>query len=174
MGRCERNLKPVRILRSSGVNSSSRSGRSAEIDSLAAQQQCLLAFEHRVFFLLQVFFDPLEPALDLVEIGEHQLEIQRDGVAQRIDAAGRMRHGRIVEHAQHVCQRVHFAQRRQHRGIPRAALGHATDVDVLHGGIGHFARLVERGELIDARFGDAWPRQYAWRHVPTFRPDEPS
>ena len=122
---------------------------------LAAQQQRLLVLERRLFFSLEVFLQALEPALDLLEVGEHQFEVQRDGVAQRVDAAGRVRHGGIVEDAQHVRQRVHFAQRREDGGIARAALGHAADVHVVDGGVGHLARLVERGELIDARLGNA-------------------
>ncbi len=151
-------MKPVRILRSSGVNSSSRSGCSLSMDALQRNSSRLLLLDGGVFFALEVFLHALQAALDLFEVGEHQLQIERLRVAQRIDAARRMRHGGIVEDAQHVGQRVHFAQRRQ-RGIARSLFfrgaGDAAHVHVFHRGVGDLFRLIKRGQLIDARLRHA-------------------
>ncbi len=125
----------------------------------AAHERRLLVLAGGVFLALEVFLQPLQAALDLFEIGEHQLEIERLRISQGIDAARGVRHGGIVEDAQHVRERVHLAQRRQHRGIARrfsfCGAHDAPDVDVLDGGIGHLFRLIERGQLIDARLRHA-------------------
>ena len=121
MGRCERNLKPVRILLLFGVEFQSRATGVRGFDGrLATQQQGLFAFEHRFLLFLEVFFHALERRSIWSRSESISSRSRRDGVAQRIDAAGRMRHGGIVEDAQHVRQGVHFAQRREDGGIARA------------------------------------------------------
>ena len=115
-------------------------------------QQNQFLLENRFLLFLQVFFDALDAARDLIEIGKHQFEIEHFGVAQRIDRARRMSHGWIVEDAQHVGQRIHFAQRREHGGILRAVLHHPADVDVFDRGVGDLFRIVELGQLFEARF----------------------
>ena len=93
--------------------------------------------------------------VDLIEVGEHQFEVQHLGVAQRIDRTRGVRHGGIVENAQHVRQRIHFAQRRKHGGILRAVLHHAADVNVLDGRVGNLFRIVKLGQLFEARLRHA-------------------
>ena len=117
----------------------------------ATVQQSQLLFENRLFFLLQIFFDALDAACDLIEIGEHEFEVEHLGIPQRIDRPRRVGYRRIVKDAQHVGQRIHFAQWRQHGGIFRAVLDHAADVDVFDRGIGDLFRIVQLGELFEPR-----------------------
>ncbi len=66
-----------------------------------------------------------------------------------------MRHGGIVKHAQNVGQRVHFAQRRKHRGILRAVFYHAANVHILDRRVRDLFWIVELGKLFEARFRHA-------------------
>ncbi len=122
---------------------------------LAAVQQDQFLLENRLLLFLQIFFHALDAPRDLIEVGEHQFQIEHFGVAQRIDRTRRMRHGGIVEDAQHVSERVHFAQRRKHGGILRAVFHHAADVDIFDRGVGNLFRIVKLGQLFEARFRHA-------------------
>ncbi len=42
----------------------------------AAREQREFLFVQRLLFLLHLFFETLEPPRDLVEVGEHQFEIE--------------------------------------------------------------------------------------------------
>ena len=133
------------VFRSSGLNSS-LAQRFLRFDGrLAAIQQDQLLLENRLLLFLQIFFHALDAPRDLIEVGEHQFEIEHLGVAQRIDRARGVSHGGIVENAQHVRQRVHFPQRRKHGGILRAVLHHPADVNVFDRRIRNFFRIVKLG-----------------------------
>ena len=123
--------------------------------SAAAREQRMLVLRCGILFLFEVFLHALEAALDLFQIGEHQLEIERLRIPQRIDAARRMRHRGIVENAQDVRERIDLTQGRQHGGIACAVAHDSTHINVLHRGVRHLAGLVERGELLDARLRHA-------------------
>ncbi len=58
-----------------------------------------------------------------------------------------MGHGRILEEAHDVRQRVRLAQRHERRGILLAVLLQAADIDVLDGGVGDFFWLEHLGQL---------------------------
>jgi hypothetical protein len=81
----------------------------------------------------------------LFEIGEHELEIQRLGVPQRIDAARGVPHRGIIENAQDMRERIDLTQRSEDRRISCAIPDDAPNVHVLHCGICDFSGLVERG-----------------------------
>ena len=72
----------------------------------AEREHVALAFELGGAALLQILLEPLEPALGDAEVREDQLVFHRLRVARRIDRARRVRHGRILERAQHVDERV--------------------------------------------------------------------
>ncbi len=88
----------------------------------------LFGFDHQLVLFLelgrahffQVFDQAFEALLDLAEVVDHQVELDVAGVARGIDGA-HVRHGRIVEGAQHVHQRVHVAQRGGVGGVLQAS-----------------------------------------------------
>src|ERR1700726_3026193 len=60
---------------------------------------------------------------------------------------------RIIANPQERRERVDLTQWRQNRRIARTVADDAADVHIFHRGIGDFAGLVKRGELINARLG---------------------
>jgi hypothetical protein len=68
----------------------------------------------------------LRPLLQAVEVGEHQLRLDRLGVADRVDAALDMGDVAILEAAQHMDDRVHLADVRQELVAQALALGGAA------------------------------------------------
>ena len=105
--------------------------------------------------------EPLEPAFGHREVGEDELEVELLEVAGRVDAAGRMRVGRILERADDVEQRVGVAQAREVVGRqllgPDAALGRGRrrgQVDVRDVGLDDLLGLEDLGQPVEARVGD--------------------
>ncbi len=70
-------------------------------------QQLVFFFQFRRLHLLQVFFQPLQPLLDLAKIADHQVELDILDVAQRVDRPD-VRNGIVFKRPQHVDQRVHL------------------------------------------------------------------
>ena len=128
---------------------------------LAALEDVAFVLERGVFLFLEVLVEAFEAAGDLIEVAEYQFEFEIGGVAERVDTAGGVGNGRIVENAQDVGDGVHFAERSKQGGVARAVFLRplqAADVHVLHCRVGDFSRLVKSGELVEARlgnFGDA-------------------
>ena len=128
---------------------------------LAALEDMAFVFEMGILLFLKVLVEAFEAAGDLIEVAEYQFEFEIGGVAERVDTAGGVGNGRIVENAQDVGDGVHFAERSKQGGVARAVFLRplqAADVHVLHCRVGDFSRLVKSGELVEARlgnFGDA-------------------
>ena len=91
----------------------------------------------------------------VAEVGQDELELEHRRVAQGVDRAVRVGNGVRLERSHHVDERVHAAQRRQVHEGRALALGDARDVDVLDGGERPLLRLVDLGEPLDPRVGDA-------------------
>ena len=120
------------------------------------------SFEDRIFLFLEVFVEPFEPPGDLIVVRENQFQLEVGGVAQRVNAAGGVRDGRIVEHADDVGDGVDFAKRCERVAV--AVFLHASHVDVLHGGVGDFFWVVELGQLDEPRLGN-----FGYAHVRALR-----
>ena len=105
--------------------------------------------------------EPLEAALGHREIGEEELEVELLQVARRVDAARRMRVGRVLERAHDVEQRVRVAQPREVVGGQLlgadVALGRGRrrrQVDVGHVGLDDLLGLEDLGEPSEPVVGD--------------------
>ena len=119
-------------------------------------QNVFFLFEQLVGLLLEVLIDAFEALGNLFVIGKDQLEIEIGGIAQRIDGALGVRHAGIVKDADHMGDGVHVAKRSE--AFAHALFLHAAQVNVLHRGVGDFLRVVELGQLQEARlrhFGHA-------------------
>jgi hypothetical protein len=113
-----------------------------------------LVLEAGVFLLLEVLVDALDAANDLVVIGQEQFEIEVGGVAQRVNRAGRVRHGGIFEDAEDMGERVHIAKRSEDGGVAGRDFMKAADVHVLNYSVGDLLGVEERSELVETRLGD--------------------
>ena len=82
-------------------------------------------------------------------VGKNQLQLQIRSISQRIDVALRVRHARIVKHANHMRNRIHLTQRGQR--IPHPLLLHSAKIDVLHSGIRNFLGIVKLSQLQQPR-----------------------
>ena len=140
-------MKPVSILISSGLNSSSRSGFSDSSACAAAIQQRKFRLEDRLFLFLQIFFDALDPLRRLLEIVQHQLNLDAFDIAHSIKRPAFMRHRRIFKQPHHVRQRIRLAQRHQRRRIFLAILLQPADIHVLDRRVRHFLRLERLRQL---------------------------
>ena len=102
--------------------------------------------------------EPLEAALGHRQVGEQELEVEPLDVAGRVDAAVRMRVGRVLEGADDVEQRVRVAQPgevvgRQLLG-PDVALGRGRrrrQVDVRDVGLDDLLGLEDAGQRVEPR-----------------------
>ena len=72
---------------------------------LGALQQLVFFFEFRRLHLLEIFFETLQPFLDLAEVADHEIEFHILDVAQRIDFASMWNRG-ILENTHDVGQRI--------------------------------------------------------------------
>ena len=105
--------------------------------------------------------EPLDPALGHRQVGQQELEVEPLEVAGRVDAAVRMRIGRVLEGADDVEQRVRIAQPgevvgRQLLG-PDVALGRRRrrrQVDVGDVGVDDLLRLEDPGQRVEPVVGD--------------------
>ena len=137
---------------------------------LAVLEPCAQALERLVLCgrgllaALRGLGDALRPALDRREVGEHELELDRVGVVERVDAAGRMGDGVVVEAAQHVDDRIGVSDRAEELVAQpfavRRAAHEAGDVDHLERRRDDLARArardrVEGVEPRVAHIGDA-------------------
>ncbi len=121
----------------------------------AAVQKPQLCFEYCLFLFLQIFFDALDPLRALFEVGQDQLEIHVDDVAQRVERPAFVRHRRILEQSHDVRQRVGLAQRYKRRGIFLAIFLQPADIHVLDRRVRDFLRLERLGKLRHARIRHA-------------------
>ena len=110
--------------------------------------------------VLAAALEPLEPALGHREVGERELEIELLEVARGIDAARRMRVGRILERADDVQQRVRVPQPREVVGRQLlgadATLGRrrrGRQVDVGDVGLDDLLGLEDLGQPVEPRVG---------------------
>ena len=99
-------------------------------------------------------FEAVEPALDQRVVGEDELEVDGVHVAQRIDAAVRMRNLGVLESAHDVQQRVHRLQLREVEALRPFALGDARNVDVFDRRRGVLLRVEQVAQRGEARIGD--------------------
>ncbi len=103
--------------------------------------------------LLEIGLAPFEA----VEIGQHQFRLDRVGVAGRIDASLDMRDVVILEAAQHVGDRVDFADVGEELVAEalagRGAAHEAGDVDEGQPGRQNLCGLGNGGQLVEARVG---------------------
>jgi hypothetical protein len=97
----------------------------------------------------------LDAALEAVEIGEHQLGLNRVGIRHGVDATFDMGDVVILEAAQHVHDRVHLADVGEELVAEAFALGRAAheagDVDEGNARRDDFFRLRDAGDLLQPR-----------------------
>ena len=73
---------------------------------LTALQEGIFTFQLRIFDFFQVLRETLETLLHHRKVGEEEFIVEGVKIPYRIDAAVRMGHGRILEGAHDVRQRV--------------------------------------------------------------------
>ena len=99
----------------------------------------------------------VEGALDLLQVGEHQLGADRVDVAERVDRAGDMHDVVVLEAADDLKDRVDLADVREElvaEALPGACAGdEAGDVDEPHRGGDHLLGLDQRLDAGEARIG---------------------
>ena len=109
--------------------------------------------------LLAFFSTDGDALLEALEVGEHQLGLDRLGVGQRIDAVLDVRDVVVLEAAQHVGDGVDLADVRQELVAEAFALGgaahQARDVDEGEPRRDDLARLGDRRELVEPLIGHA-------------------
>ena len=97
----------------------------------------------------------VETPLQAFEVRQHELGLDRLGVAPRVDSAFHMRHAAVLEAAQHMGDGVHFADIGEETvAQPLAARGAAHqpgDIDELQEGRLHAWRPREAGDFFQAR-----------------------
>ena len=95
----------------------------------------------------------VQPLLDGVEIGKHELRLDHLDVRLGIHLVRHVDHVRVFEAAHHVRDGVHLADVGQELVPQPLALGSALhqpgDVHELHARGRHFLRLVDLGELVE-------------------------
>ena len=77
---------------------------------LALLQNSLLQLELLVSLLLQIFFQPFQPLINLLQVGKNQLQLQIRHISQRINRSLRMRHAGIVKNPNHMRNRINLAE----------------------------------------------------------------
>ena len=104
--------------------------------------------------------EPLEAALGHGQVGEHELEVEPLDVAGGVDAAVRVRVGRVLERADDVEQGVRIAQPGEVVGGqllgPDVALGRrrrGRQVDVRDVGLDDLLGLEDAGQRVEPRVG---------------------
>ena len=143
---------------SSASSSSSRSGWLASSSALHLLQQLEFAVELGVLDLLAVLVEALQALFDHHQVAEDQLGLHVLDVAHRVDRALLVRHGVVVEEAQHVGEGVDHAQAGQiAAGVAQSLLRDGGHVQVLDRGVGDLGRLEQ---LAPARPG---ARRAPWR-----------
>ncbi len=99
----------------------------------------------------------LDAALEAFEVGEHQLGLDRVGIADRIDAAFDMGDVVVLEAAQHMHDGIDFADIGEELVAEaftlRRAAHEAGDIDEGDAGRDDFLGLGDVGELLHARIG---------------------
>jgi hypothetical protein len=99
----------------------------------------------------------LDAALQAFEVGEHQLGLDRVGIADRIDAAFDMGDVVVFEAAQHMHDGIDFADIGEELVAEaftlRGAAHEAGDVDEGDAGRDDFLGAGDRGQLLHARIG---------------------
>ncbi|MCY1234354.1 hypothetical protein D9M72_469350 [compost metagenome] len=100
----------------------------------------------------------LGAALEAVEVGEHQLGLDRLGIGDRVDAAFDVGDVVILEAAQHMHDGIHFADIGEELVAEafalRCAAHQAGDVDERDARRDDFLRLGDVGQLAHARIGN--------------------
>ena len=148
------------VSRSSASGTSTSSDRAGRPSSSAGRQrlQHLPLGRQLLVARLRQLARPLQPPLDRRLVGEHQLQLHRLGIVQRVDLAGRMGHAVVLEAAddqQHGVRRAHV--REQLRPQPLAALGAADEprqVDHLERRRHHLGRLGHLRQRAQPRVAD--------------------
>ena len=108
--------------------------------------------------LLEIAFEPLEPALDDAEVGEDDFVLHRPDVARGSTVPAGCGTDGIAEHPHDVQQRVGVAERRDVEQRLRARLrpaGGAGDVGELHRRGHALARVEQRRQPVEPLVGDA-------------------
>jgi hypothetical protein len=116
---------------------------------LEPAQKRLLADLGLLALLLDRGLQPLEPALDDLEVGQHQLQLEVEDVAAGVGGAARL----VVERAHDVQQGVRVAELLGLQGSALALLD-AGEVDDLERRVRRLLRLEQRGEPVHAGIGN--------------------
>ena len=143
--------------------SSARNALEQDARRLAGLQQFERRLHHRQhggrFLVLAAgaLADLHDAALEAVEVGEHQLGLDRLGVGDRVDAALDMGDVVILEAAQHMDDGVDLADVGEELVAQafalRGAAHQAGDVDEGDAGRDDLLRLGDRRDLLQARIG---------------------
>src|SRR5215472_1063400 len=132
--------------------------------SLSLGDEIELAFEFGISHLLEVFFQPFKPLLNLAQIADDQVEINSLSVAQGIDLAD-VRDRWIVEGAQHMSQGVHSAQVGKKSGFLERLLTDRSNVNVLDRGVRQLLGVVLYGQAVQAVVGNLGDPQMGFARV---------
>ncbi len=134
-----------------------RARRAPRLERLAGEAQQALLLHRLAVAAAHPAGEALEPALDRLEVGEHQLGLHRLGVGHRVDAALDMGDVVVLEAAQHVGDGVDLADVGEELvAEPLAARGAAHepgDVDEGQPRRDHPGRAGDLGQPLEARVG---------------------
>ncbi len=119
---------------------------------VGAFEQLELFLKLRRLHLFQIFFQPLQPLLNLAQIADHEIELDILDVAQGVNFA-HMGYCRIVEGANHVGQRVDLAQVAKVSRLLQCFLANGADIDVFDRRMSQLLGIVESGQAIQAIVG---------------------
>ena len=150
IGFCDRNVKPRSARASSTVRAMARSGVSASSSVLRREQDRLLLHLGVLALLLDRTLQPLEPAVDHLEIGEDQLELEVQRCRVRDRARRAPRQGTRAPRA--------AARRRcgtPWRPAPCARPSRSRQVHHLEGGVRRLLGLEQIAQAVHARVGHA-------------------
>src|SRR5262249_48629081 len=100
--------------------------------------------------LLQIFLEPLEPALDDAQVGEDEFVFHRLDIAEWIDRTGGVGDVLVAERTDDVQQRIRIAERGDVEEILGPARADAGNVGTLHGRRGLLLRVVHRGQTVQS------------------------